>query len=265
MLPEEEMAFNESQAHVHQSLSQAGNAQVQQQVYIDEQEKTLAEAQLDCEQTKTKIFHLLKQDVLRPNKENGMLEWHSLPDKKQLVLTDLGVDRIMQVVESYINKETLLSNFDAKQIDRRMLKFCHALNANMFMKYELYFRTPTLSECKEIIMSRLNERRELKNFAAEMLGQIPDKKIIEDETLREVENRIEKEITKVRQEKMKQNLREYEMLFTQIEALVEATHNRAFRGEERGSIRRHMNVSEVIGGGIKMPQKQGGIPKWFGG
>ena len=52
------------------------------------------------------------------------------------------------------------------------------------------------------------------------------------------------------------------MIFTQLKALVEATHNRAWKGEERGSLRRHFNISEVIGGRSPMEQKRGGIFGW---
>jgi len=38
--------------------------------------------------------------------------------------------------------------------------------------------------------------------------------------------------------------------------IVESTHNRAWKGEERGSLRRHLNISEVIGGGQQQQQKQ---------
>jgi len=68
------------------------------------------------------------------------------------------------------------------------------------------------------------------------------------------------EIEKIKQEQTKLNLREFEMIFTQLKALVESTHNRAWKGEERGSLRRHFNISEVIGGGSPMPQKK----SWFG-
>jgi len=73
--------------------------------------------------------------------------------------------------------------------------------------------------------------------------------------------RFEYEIQKIKEERTKLNLREFEMIFTQLKALVEAIHNRAWKGEERGSLRRHFNISEVIGGKPQMPQKKGG---WFG-
>ena len=99
----------------------------QMQYQMEEVEKNLAEAQLDCEETLTKIYHLLKQDVLKPN-EQGVLKWIGIKDKKKRVLTEEGVDKIMQIMQSYINKETLLSNFDSKMIDRRMPN--HTSNQN---------------------------------------------------------------------------------------------------------------------------------------
>ena len=65
---------------------------------MEEQEKSLAESQLDCQETLNKVYHLLRQDVLRPNKENkGLLEWTPITDATKRVLTDVGVDKLMQV------------------------------------------------------------------------------------------------------------------------------------------------------------------------
>lgn len=256
----EEEQYNEvaENAGIHASVQQgnafAGQAQ-NLQYQMEEVEKNLAEAQLDCEETLTKIYHLLKQDILKPNTQ-GVLEWMKIDDPKKRVLTGEGVDKVMQIMQSYINKETLLSNFDDKMIARRMLKFCLALNALLFMKYEIYFRTPSLDECKEILQARIDEKIKRKVMNLELMGKAVDEKKIKREVLIEVEPEIEYEIEKIKKEKTKLNLREFEMIFTQLEALVEATHNRAWKGEERGSLRRHFNISEVIGGKSNMMQEK---------
>ena len=54
-------------------------------------------------------------------------------------------------------------------------------------------------------------------------------------------------------------LSEFEMLFEQLSQLVFATLNRAWKGEERGSIRRHTNISEIIGSRPNMPKESGGM------
>ena len=245
---------------VHQAAQQGNlvaNQNNQMQYQMEEQEQNLAEAQLDVEATLTKIYHLLKQDILKPNSD-GILEWMNIADSKKRVLTEEGVDKIMQIMNGYINKETLLSNFDDKMIARRMLKFCLALNALMFMKYEIYFRTPSLEECQAILQSRIDEKIKKIKMNLELLGKEVDANKIKQGVLKEIEPQIEYEITKIKAEQTKLNLREFEMIFTQLEALVEATHNRAWKGEERGSLRRHFNISEVIGGkSNQMPEKKG--------
>ena len=111
-----------------------------------------------------------------------------------------------------------------------------------------------MDECKKILIERRNERKKIREIANELSG----KPLVEEEF---DEIRVENEIQKIKSEQIKKNLREIELLFTQLEALVEATHNRAFRGEERGSLRRHLNISEVVGS-QQQQQKKGGIFSW---
>jgi hypothetical protein len=257
-----EQPYNEvaEQVGLH-AQNQQGNLVANQsrqlQYQMEEAEQNLAEAQLDCEQTLNKIYHLLKQDNLQPNAD-GVLEWTEIKDSKKKVLTEEGVEKIMQIMTSYINKETLLSNFDDKMIMRRMLEFSLSLSAVLFMKYEIYFRTPSLEECKDILHNRIDDRIKRKILNLQLMRRPVDEKQIEQEVLLELEPRIENEILKIKQEQTKLNLREFEMIFTQLRALVESTHNRAWKGEERGSLRRHFNISEVIGGRPQMPEKK----KW---
>jgi hypothetical protein len=260
-----EERYNETaeQVATHTGLQQSNllaNQNKQMQYQMEEVEKNLADSQLDCETTLNKIYHLLKQDALKLNDE-GILDWHPISDAKKRVLTDDGVDKIMQIVQSYINKETLLSNFDDKVIQRRMLDFSLSFSALMFMKYEIFFRTPSMEECQEILKAKIDEKVWKKKMSCDLLGKEFNEVKIRKEILDEFEDRIEYELSKIKQEQTKLNLREFESLFHQIKALVEATHHRAWKGEERGSLRRHFNISEVIGGG-QPQQKKGG--SWFG-
>jgi len=263
---EQEQPYNEvaEQVGLHTQNQQGNliaNQSRQLQYQMEETEKNLAEAQLDVEETLTKINHLLKQDVLRVNAD-GILEWKQIDDLKKRVLTDEGVDKIMQVIQSYINKETLLSNFDDVMIARRMLEFSLSFSALIFLKYEVFFRTPSLKECRDILKDRIDKKVESKEMTAEIFGKPFNAKVEREKILKELEDRLDYEIEKIRQEQTKINLREFEMIFTQLRALIEATHNRAWKGEERGSLRRHFNISEVIGGRPQMNEKKGGMFGW---
>lgn len=258
----DEPGFNPlaEQAGIHNMINQGNAIQNENNRHnfeMEEAEKNIIEAQLDCENTLTKIDHLLRQDVLRVN-DREVLEWKELDDPKKKVLTNEGVDKIMQIMQSYINKETLLSNFDEDTIKRRMLDFTLSFSGLMFMKYEIYYRIPSLEECKDILVEKIKQKVERKKIVLGITNKKINDKDIEDEILAEVEPHIDYELNKIKQEQLKLNLREFEMIFTQLKALVEATHNRAWKGEERGSLRRRTQISEVVGGqSQQMPQKKG--------
>jgi len=267
MTPEEASTLME-QAALSGQVGQAAQASAAAQYFVEEQEKSLAETQLEVQTIIRTIYHLLKQDILRPNKDkDGELDWFPIEDTKQKALTDWGVDRIMQVVNFYINKNILLSNFDEKQINRIMLRFCIELNDLILLKYQLLFRDPSFEECKEILQDRLDEKKKLRSFTMEILGKKvtrEDEEIMEREILSEIEDRIESEIQKIKEEQRKEKLREYGLLMAQLEAIIYATYNRAWKGEERGSIRRHTNISEVLGTKpLVSNANSGGIFKWI--
>ena len=103
----------------------------------------------------------------------------------------------------------------------------------------------------------------MKLFSLEVLGQKGDDKKIEKELLEETEATLEKEMEKVRKETKKEKIRDYGLIIVQLEIIVFATLNRAWKGEERGSLRRHMNVSELIGASSSRPQQpKGGFFSW---
>lgn len=247
-------------------VSQQAQAAAAAQYYVEEKEKSIAEAQLEVEVTLTKLYHLLKQDSYKLVEEGGKMGWVPLADGKKRVLTDEGVERIMQTMNFYINKENLLSNFNEEQINRIMLTFRLALNANFFMKYNVIFRQPSFEECKEILKIRLQEQVDMKKYAIEVAGGIVDKateEILAKGVLKELENKIDKEMRKIKEEKRKENLREWELVFEQLSQIVLATLNRAWKGEERGSLRRHTNISEVLGNSSPRSQEAGRF-KWWG-
>ncbi len=235
------------------NLKYAQNRHYQQ--VLEESDKSLIEAQIECEKTLKRIYHLVRQDKLII-KDDGTTEWKPIP-KEERIFTDWGVDKIMQICSMYIVKEVLLSNFNEEQINRRMLKFCKAFNSNVFMKYEKYFNIPTIEQCKSILKKTISERVELKKFAMELIGKKDiDKEKIEKEIIEEYESKIEQELEKIKRNQLKINLKEYELIFTEIENLVEAVHYRAWKGKERESLRKHWNISELVGG---REEKKGGF------
>ena len=170
----------------------------------------------------------------------------------------------MQLIHFYINKNNLLTNFDEKQINRLMYTFMKEVNDLILLKYQNLFRIPTFEECREIIKEKVDDRKKMRMFTLEILGKEINEEEITKELMLELEKTLEKEMLKIREEKRKEKIRDYGILLAQLEVITYAALNRAFRGEERGSIRRHTQISELIGGRNPQgtPQSKGGIFPW---
>jgi len=260
-MEQEEIEQYMNQAVVQGQTGQSAATAAAAQYYMQEKEMGLADAQLDVEAIKSDIFHLLRQDVKEIQK--GKFVWVDSKNIKSRTLSDWGVDRIMQIIHFYINKNTLLSNFNEEQINRLMLKFIKELNDLILLKYQVLFREPTFEECKEIILEKLNDRKKMRMFSLEILGKETNEKEITKELLEEMEQTIEKEMEKTKRETRKEKIRDYGLIIVQLEIIVFATLNRAYRGEERGSLRRHMNVSEFVGArATPTQQDKGGVFSW---
>lgn len=260
---EEEQPKNElfEDAQLAGAIGQGAQAAAAAGYYMQEQEKGLAETQLDVEAIIAEIYHLLKQD--KKVMKEGKISWDDISNESDRVLTEVGVERIMQLVNFYVNKNTLLSNFDTPQIDRIMLRFCTELNDLILLKYQTLFVVPNFEECKKILQERIKEKAKLREFSSEILGTKINVKNVEEQMFKEIEFKIEKEIEKIKIESRKEKLREYGLMMAQLEVMIYSTLNRAYRGEERGSIRRHTNISEIIGNHPQPQKNNGGMFGWL--
>lgn len=248
-------------AHAQVAGMTQKNAAEAAQQYIEEKEKSIVDIQLEVDTIKKDIYHLLKQDRLVIDKETQKMDWEPLP-KENRTITDWGVERLMQVIHFYINKNTLLTNFDFKQIREIMLTFMKEINDLVLLKYEYLFRQPTESECLKEIEQKIEDNKQRKKIVLRILGRDLEDNEIEDSVIEKFEDKLNLEVQKIKAKRTEENIREYGLLIAQLEVIVYSTLNRAFRGEERGSLRRHMNVSELIGG-AKSPASQGGGGSMF--
>ncbi len=260
MVTQEEYGNIMDSSQLTQQLGMS-NLQAQQQLLMQEQERGLAEEQLDVEEIIDRIYNLLQGRELK-DKGQGK-EWVDSITVDMKILSDWGIQRIMQIVRFHINKNTLLSNFREEQINRLMYDFTTELNDLVLLKYQLLFREPTFEECKNIIQNRLLEKEKIRIFANETLGLTSDKEKIKKELLMELEGRIDHEIGKIRDDERKEKIKEYGLLLWEIEQAVYSTLNRALGGKERETLRRHAQFTEVRALQPESMQKKGGMFSWL--
>jgi len=250
-------------SQLQQQMSMTNQQQMQQQMF-QEQERGLAEEQLDVEEIIDRIYNLLQGKEMKD--VGGVKEWVENTNNDMRILSEWGIQRVMQTVRFHINKNTLLSNFDDGQVNNLMYRFTTEMNDLVLLKYSMLFREMSFEECKEILERKLENKEKLRHFAVELLGQVPDKKQIKKEVLGEVEGRIEKEIAKIKEDALKERIKEYGLLLWEIEQSVYSTLNRALGGKERETLRRHAQFTEVRALTPEGMQKgKGGMFSWLKG
>ena len=221
--------------------------QTEQAIMVQEQERSMIKDQIDLTQELEIIEHLLKGEVLKKDAQ-GNVDWTEPEDKDMIILSQYGIHLIMNTITFYINKNTLMSNYDEETINSKMEDFTEDLADTIFMEYEKVFQYPSFDECKMVLQKRIERRKDLKKFTNEILGKeiIPDE-VITKELYKEIENKIDKEIEKIKEQLIKNKLKRFLILIRTVQDAVHSTYLRAYQGQERRSLRQHMHITETIG------------------
>jgi hypothetical protein len=225
---------------------------------LREQEKGLIREQLSLANETETIENLLRGRMLKEDK-NGNVRWEDPTDSDMIILTEYGVHLIMNTVHFYLNKNTLLSNYETDIILQKMEDFATSLADVVFMEYEKVFRYPTFDECKEKLMARIDAKVQLRKFANELLGKQINERKIKQEFLDEMEDKIEKEISKIKEQIMKNKLKRFDILIREVQDAVHSTYLRAWNGQERRTLRQHITVNENVNAPIQMPKRDRGM------
>jgi len=99
------------------------------------QEDNLAKWQLNLEEEKERIYHLLKghRKVLD---EKGNEIWVDPETTESVVLNSYGVDYIMGLLEAFVNRCIILSNFEEERINEICLDLGLQISEDIYNDYE---------------------------------------------------------------------------------------------------------------------------------
>lgn len=90
--------------------------------------------QLELNDILERAEHILRGDVVVFKK--GHLIWDKNPNPEENCLNEFGVKLIMQVLANYINRNTILSDYEQDEINYKVYDLGRELNNLIFMKYE---------------------------------------------------------------------------------------------------------------------------------
>lgn len=227
-------------------MKEFNSAQQVMDMQNQNQNLNLLKEQLDLAEELDKIDKLLRGQIIKQD-EKGNAYWASPEDDDLIILTEAGINYVNWVIQWYLTKNTLLSNYDVDTINKKMEDLSKTISDNLFMKYNVYFKQPTLEDCKKEIKERIKRKVDLRKFASELAGESKEESEIRKEVIMEMEGRIERELIVIKEQKNKEKLKMYESLIRFIQDTIHSAYLRAYGGQERRTLRQHIHISENVG------------------
>jgi hypothetical protein len=106
-------------------------------MFANQPKQNLIEWELDFRSELEDIERLLRCDILKRDKNNNEF-WSPNPNKERIVFNDLGVNDILRVIVTIVNKGKALSNYEPEEINKRVKQFKHELRVLVYNNYEMY-------------------------------------------------------------------------------------------------------------------------------
>ena len=219
----------------------------QQEQMLEEANRSMAKDQLDLSEEVERIEHLLRGHTIQYDKEGNRV-WTEPTDNEMVVLSEYGIHLILNTITWYINKNTLLSNYDSETILTKMEDFSTDLADTIFMESEKVFKQPSLEDIKKVINDRIKYKTELRMYVGELANIPLNAEEERDKILKEMEGVIEQEAEKIKETIKKDKLKRFLIIMRSIQDSVHSTYLRAYKGMERRTLREHFHTTESIGG-----------------
>jgi len=139
-----EQEIGEAVREIQQEERGYGNQQMQQRqdprmfaqhsAFAPQFQDNLIKWQLELDNILERCEHILRGDKLVFI--GGNLIWRENVNPEDNILNDYGVQEVMRVLSMYLNRNTILSDYEPEEIREKVLDFGRELNDLFFMKYE---------------------------------------------------------------------------------------------------------------------------------
>jgi len=106
-----------------------------QSTFASNQDPNLIEWQLELDNILERIEHLLKGDVLKPDEEGNIIYVPAISDDLK-PLNEYGVQFLMNFLSFYLNRNTILSNYDDTRINEILFDLGWELTDQIYLNFE---------------------------------------------------------------------------------------------------------------------------------
>lgn len=208
-------------------------------LFLGNQNQNLIEWQLELDNILERVDHLLRGHVLEFDGRGNVI-WNKPKDKRLIVFTEYGVQELLRHLSMYLNRNTILSNYDEPTINWKVLDFGNRLIDLIFRKYEDMFYVPEGEDFDKIFFDYVvNTQSDM-----DILSSNPDK--------------LRDKILELKREIILEKIKLYETIVGELVDIVHSAYLRAYNGGERESLRtaRVVTQNEPLGQVNQMQQQQ---------
>lgn len=124
-------ALQQSYARTQQTSQMA---QSNTMVAGNHNQDNLIKWQLELDSILERIEHILRGD--KPTMKDGNMIFIPPTDDNDKIFNDYGVAEVMRILTMYLNRNTILSNYDEPTINWKVLDFGFEISDLIFLKYE---------------------------------------------------------------------------------------------------------------------------------
>lgn len=103
-------------------------------MFEKENNENLVKWQLDIKEELNRIEHLLRGHIPAVDERGNF--YYKEPEESQKLLNERGVSEVLNILSWYLNKNFILSNWDAKEINLRMSQFHQVITDFIFNNYQ---------------------------------------------------------------------------------------------------------------------------------
>jgi len=217
-----------------------------------EEQDNLIRWQLDLKDDLDRLKHLLKGDEINYDSK-GNVVFTEPKDKNLIPFNNYGVQAIMNIMSFYINKNTILSNYDEQVIKWKVHDFGIDLNDFLFNSYEdMMITLDVKKEIESLIRKKVIKLKNGRYVTAVHY----DKGEIQ---YQELGDSVMKYVTEILEDHLKQKIKKIPMIHRELVDSVHSAYNRAFNGGERESLRTARTVTQVDTLRPQVPQQGMGL------
>lgn len=109
---------------------------VQTSAFYHNPTDNLVKWQLELNDILERAEHILREDIVMI--DNGKMSWVPHPHPEKRIFYDYGVQEIMRILAMYLNRNTILSDYEPDEINYKVYDIGKEVNDLIYMKYESF-------------------------------------------------------------------------------------------------------------------------------